>query len=67
MGGSLELIARSFEGSMLQLDTLAGIFGEVHIGMLTQVVLGGIEGLIFGACIVGTIILAQRISLPASD
>ncbi len=66
MGGSLELIARSFEGSMLQLDTLAGFFGEVHFGMMTQVFLGGIEGFVFGSCIVGTILLAQRISLPRS-
>ncbi|CAN5573556.1 hypothetical protein BH23BAC4_BH23BAC4_08600 [soil metagenome] len=61
MGGSLELLARSFTSSRLQLDTLGRFFGEVHFGGTAQVVLGGIEGFLFGSCVVGAMVLAQRV------
>ncbi len=67
MGGSLELIARSFADSRLQLDVLGRFFGEVHFGATTQVILGGIEGLLFGSCVVGAIVLAQRIRLSVPE
>ncbi len=69
MGGSLQLLSRSFEGSMLQLDVLGRFFGEMHFGVTTQVILGGIEGLLFGSCVVGAIVLAQkiRLSVPVPD
>jgi DNA-binding winged helix-turn-helix (wHTH) protein len=60
MGGSLELLARSFDGSRLQLDTLGRFFGEVHFGYTTQVVLGSVEGLLFGSCVVGALVVARR-------
>lgn len=60
MGGSLELLARSFADSRLQLDTLGRFFGELHFGLTTQVTLGGIEGLLFGTCVVGAIVVAHR-------
>jgi len=66
MGGSLELIARSFSDSRLQLDALGRFFGEVHFGLTSQVVLGGIEGLVFGICVVGAIVLSHRIRTPAT-
>ncbi|WP_420456450.1 winged helix-turn-helix domain-containing protein [Rubrivirga sp.] len=65
MGGSLDLLARSFAGSRLQLDALGRLFGEVHFGHTTQVVLGGVEGFLFGSCVVGALVLA-RLALPAS-
>ena len=49
MGGSLDLLARSFVESRLHLDTLGSLFGEIHFGRATQVVLGGIEGGFSGA------------------
>jgi DNA-binding winged helix-turn-helix (wHTH) protein len=61
LGGSLELIAHSFPSSRLQLDILGRFFGELHFGITTQVILGGIEGLLFGSCVVGAIVLAQKI------
>ena len=61
MGGSLELLARSFADSRLQLDALGRFFGEVHFGPTTQVVLGSIEGLLFGGCVVGALVLARRV------
>ena len=60
MGGSLELLARSFGGSRLQLDALGRFFGEVHFGHTTQMVLGSIEGLLFGSCVAGALVVARR-------
>src|SRR5690606_37611580 len=53
MGGSLDLLAQSFSESRLQLDTFGQYFGEVRFGQTTQVVLAGIEGLLFNGCVVG--------------
>lgn len=61
MGGSLVLLARSFEGSRLHLDALGRFFGEVHFGHTTQVVLGGIEGLLFGSCVAAALVVARRV------
>ena len=57
MGGSLDLLAQSFTGSMLQLDQFGLLFGELHFGRATQVALGGVEGLLFGSCVVGALAL----------
>lgn len=67
MGGSLELLARSFAGSRLQLDALGRYFGELHFGYTTQVILGGIEGLLFSSCVAGAIVLALRLGPSASS
>lgn len=49
LGGSLQLVAESFATSRLELDALGRFFGELDFGLATQVVLGGVEGLLFGA------------------
>ena len=67
MGGSLVLLARSFAGSRLQLDALGRFFGEVHFGRTTQVVLGSIEGLLFGSCVAGALVLAHRVWVPRAE
>jgi len=59
MGGSLDLLARSFAGSRLQLDTLAPLFGEAYFGPATQAALGSIEGLLFGSCVSGALLLTR--------
>lgn len=64
MGGSLNLLAQSFSESRLQLDAFGRYFGEVRFGQMTQVVLAGIEGLIFAACVVGALV-ASRLSRKA--
>jgi hypothetical protein len=64
MGGSLELLAHSFDGSRLQLDALGQFFGEVQFGHTTQVILGSIEGLLFGSCVAGALVMARR-ALPS--
>lgn len=60
MGGSLDLLARSFPESRLRLDQVGGLFGETGFGPISQVVTGGLEGLVFGGCIVGTMTIARR-------
>ncbi len=61
LGGSLELLAQSFEGSQIRLDSLSQLFGEGSFGLVTQMVLGGTEGLLFGAFLVGALGLSRRL------
>lgn len=65
MGGSLDLLAHSFSDSRLTLDAFGRYFGEVRFGQTTQVVLAGIEGLIFAGCVVGAFV-ASRLSQKTS-
>ncbi len=65
MGGSLDLLASSFPGSRLRLDQIGGLFGESGFGPISRVVTGGLEGALFGGCIVGAMVIARR-SLSAS-
>ncbi|HKG21057.1 MAG TPA: hypothetical protein VKC34_04095, partial [Blastocatellia bacterium] len=62
--GSLEAVARSFTHSQVTMDPLAFLFGEVRFGQTTQIVLGAIEGLLFGCGVMGGIRLAGRPSDP---
>ena len=64
MGGSLDLLARSFSESRLQLDAFGRYFGEVRFGQMTQVIFAGIEGVIFAGCVVGALV-ASRLSRNA--
>ena len=57
MGGSLDLLSNTFEGSRLRLDRIGALFGEPGFGPLTQAATGAIEGALFGACIVGAMVL----------
>jgi hypothetical protein len=43
MGGSLDLLARSFPGSRLRLDEIGGLFGESGFGLVSRIVTGGAE------------------------
>ncbi|HEY5721856.1 MAG TPA: transcriptional regulator [Allosphingosinicella sp.] len=60
MAGSLDLLARSFPGSRLRLDPIGGLLGEEGFGAMSQLATGALEGFLFGACIVGAMILALR-------
>jgi DNA-binding winged helix-turn-helix (wHTH) protein len=46
---SLEIVARMFANSQIRMDPIAPLFGEVHFGETTQIVMGALEGLLFGA------------------
>jgi len=60
MGGSLKLLAESFQESRLRLDTFASLFGGIPFGRVTEAALAGLEGLIFGACVAGALAWVQR-------
>ncbi|HKR24957.1 MAG TPA: transcriptional regulator [Allosphingosinicella sp.] len=60
MGGSLDLLARAFPDSRLRLDPIGAMLGERGFGPLSEGVTGGLEGMLFGGCIVGAIMLARR-------
>jgi hypothetical protein len=60
MGGSLDLLAHHFPDSRLRLDPVGGLFGESGFGPVTQIVTGALEGMLFGGCIVGAMLLAKR-------
>jgi len=62
MGGSLDLLARRFPESRLSLDPIGAVFGETGFGPISQAVTGGIEGLLFGGCVVGAMTLARRLT-----
>ena len=66
MGGSLDLVARGIPGSRLRLDQIGGLFGESGFGPVSQIVTGGLEGMLFGGCVVGAMILARRRPGPDS-
>jgi len=60
MGGSLDLLARTFPGSRLHLAPLGRVVGEGGFGPVAQLATGALEGALFGACIVGAMALARR-------
>jgi DNA-binding winged helix-turn-helix (wHTH) protein len=60
MGGSLDLLARAFPESRLRLDAIGALFGESGFGPVSQAVTGGLEGALFGGCVVGAMVLARR-------
>jgi DNA-binding winged helix-turn-helix (wHTH) protein len=60
MGGSLDLLAHGFPGSRLRLDQIGALFGENGFGPISQVVTGGLEGMLFGGCVVGAMMLARK-------
>jgi hypothetical protein len=64
MGGSLDLLARSFPGSRLRLDQVGALFGEPGFGPVVQAATGALEGALFGACIVGAMVAFAPLFAP---
>jgi DNA-binding winged helix-turn-helix (wHTH) protein len=60
MGGSLVSLASQFPGSRLSLDVLGRLVGEAGFGPRTMVVTGALEGSLFGACLLGAMVIALR-------
>jgi DNA-binding winged helix-turn-helix (wHTH) protein len=60
MAGSLGLLAERFPASRLQLDQIGGLLGEHGFGPISQAASGALEGALFGGCLIGAMILAQR-------
>src|ERR1041384_170980 len=57
---SLEIVARMFANSQIRMDPLAPLFGEVRFGETTQIVMGALEGLLFGAGVASGIEMSSR-------
>jgi hypothetical protein len=45
---SIETIAHSFAQSQIKLETLSVLFGEAHFGEVSRLILGALEGFLFG-------------------
>jgi hypothetical protein len=60
LGGSLDLLAGVFPQSRLRLDRIGALFGEDGFGRLSQIVTGGMEGMLFAGCIAAAMLLAKR-------
>jgi hypothetical protein len=60
MAGSLDSLARGFPESRLRIDEVGRLFGETGFGPVAHAVTGGLEGMLFSACIVGAMIAARR-------
>lgn len=58
--GSIEIIARSFSNSQINLDPLATLFGEVHFGELSKIILAGFEGFLFGGFLITGLELIKK-------
>lgn len=63
-GGSLDQLAQQFQPSRLSLDGLGRLLGEAGFGLISRTVTSGLEGLVFAACMVGAIGLANRTGGP---
>ncbi|WP_395673399.1 transcriptional regulator [Phenylobacterium sp.] len=62
LGGSLDLLIRSFPGARLRLGHVGALFGEPGFGPVSQIVSGALEGLLFSAAVVGAMAYARRTS-----
>jgi len=65
MGGSLDLLARNFPHSRLRLGQIGAVLGEQGFGPISQVVTGCLEGALFGACIVGAMVVLSPLLAAA--
>jgi DNA-binding winged helix-turn-helix (wHTH) protein len=65
MGGSLDLLARNFPHSRLHLGHIGAVLGEQGFGPISQVVTGCLEGALFGACIVGAMVVLSPLLVAA--
>lgn len=60
LGGSLALLADLLPQSRLRLDQIGALLGEDGFGRISQIVTGGLEGMLFAACITAAMLLARR-------
>ena len=60
MAGSLDLLAQAFPDSRLRLGQLGGLFGEPGFGPVTQMAIGGLEALLFGAGVAAALAWVRR-------
>jgi hypothetical protein len=59
LGGSLNLLARSFPDARFRLDGLGALLGETSFGRATELATAAFEGALFGLCLGGALALAR--------
>lgn len=59
LGGSLNLLAQ-FPDARFRLDSVGALLGERGFGPITEAVTATLEGGLFGLCVIGAMVLAQR-------
>lgn len=60
LAGSLDLVSHGYPDSRLSLDRIGAMFGESGLGPVTQTVTAAMEGGLFGACLIGVMVVARR-------
>jgi DNA-binding winged helix-turn-helix (wHTH) protein len=60
LGGSLNALAEVLPQSRLRLDQIGVLLGEEGFGRISEMATGGLEGMLFAACMTGAILLAKR-------
>lgn len=66
LGGSLDLLLRRFPDARFQLDPIGRLFGEAGFGPVSHAVTAGFEAMLFGACVVGAMLLCPAPDRPAN-
>jgi DNA-binding winged helix-turn-helix (wHTH) protein len=65
MGGSLDLLVRNFPHSRLRMGQIGAALGEQGFGPISHVVTGCLEGALFGACVVGAMVVLSPLLAAA--
>lgn len=60
MAGSLALLAERFPEARFRLDRIAAFAGEDGFGAVSRLLTAGLEGALFGGCLIGAMVLAER-------
>jgi DNA-binding winged helix-turn-helix (wHTH) protein len=66
LAGSLFLLSQHVPASRLRLDPIWNALGETTYGPVSRLVTSGLEGALFGSCVVGAIMLARRVKSGAA-
>ncbi|MBN2364668.1 MAG: hypothetical protein EH225_00825 [Calditrichaeota bacterium] len=57
---SLDAVAHSFSQSQIDLQPLAGMFGESHFGRISRLILGAVEGTLFGGFLATGLLWSEK-------
>ena len=60
LGGSIDLLAKALPQSRLRLDQVGALLGEDHFGLRSQLLTGGVEGMLFTGCVAFAMMSARR-------
>ena len=66
--GSIAAIARSFSNAQINLQVLSSLFGEVNFGFFSRLILGSLEGFLFGGLFMfGFEVFANHVSKEMTE